>query len=89
MDGMGGFTVREPGFHTGGRPRAGDREITSQDTRSALNFTARMRSLCEHVVGTLDEFQHIDLSRVVVSFAQTRKPVLHGLQAFLVLRARR
>jgi hypothetical protein len=42
-----------------------------------------MRTLCEHIVGTLDEFQQIDMSRVAVSFAQARKAVSHGLQASL------
>lgn len=42
-----------------------------------------MRLLCEHVVETLEEFRHIDLGKVVISFAQTRKAVMHGLQASL------
>jgi len=42
-----------------------------------------MRELCEHVVVTMPQFGHIDLTRVVFSFAQARKPVMHGLQATL------
>lgn len=42
-----------------------------------------MRDLCEHAVGALGELQHIDLSRVAISFVQARKPVSHGLQASL------
>jgi len=52
-------------------------------TRSGLDFTARMRTLCEQMIGALVEFQHINLDRVAVSFAQARKPVLHGLHASL------
>jgi len=75
--------VRKPKTQPGMKPYAGHGPTASRDSNLGLDFTARMRTLCEHVVGALDEFQHIDLSRVAVSFAQARKPVRHGLQASL------
>jgi predicted metallopeptidase len=42
-----------------------------------------MRSLCQDVCARLDEFRHIDMARVAVTFAQTRRRVSYGLQAKL------
>ncbi len=51
--------------------------------QAGFDFTAQTRTLCGHVTSTQVEFSHIDLDRVALSFAQSRKPVLHGLQASL------
>lgn len=48
-----------------------------------FDFTGAMFRLCEDVTCRLDEFLHIDMSRVAVTFAQARRRVLHGLQAKL------
>jgi len=48
-----------------------------------FDFTAAMFRLCDDVTCRLDEFLHIDMSRVAVTFAQARRRVLHGLQAKL------
>jgi predicted metallopeptidase len=48
-----------------------------------LDFTAAMRRLCVDVTRTLPEFEHIDMTRVAVCFAQARSKHLHGLQAKL------
>jgi hypothetical protein len=42
-----------------------------------------MRSLCIDVCHRLDEFRHIDMARVAVTFAQARRRVSYGLQAKL------
>ncbi len=42
-----------------------------------------MRRLCADFVARLSELSHIDLSRVAISFSQTRKRVSHGLWASL------
>ncbi len=42
-----------------------------------------MRLLCLDVCARLDEFQHIDMTRVAVTFAQARRRVSYGLQAKL------
>jgi len=42
-----------------------------------------MRSLCADATERLRELHHIQLDLVAVSFAQSRKPVLYGLQASL------
>jgi predicted metallopeptidase len=48
-----------------------------------FDFTGHIRRLCDDLVGRLPELQHIDLSRVAISFSQTRKAVDHGLYASL------
>ena len=48
-----------------------------------FDFTAHMRPVCEDMVGRLGELEHIDVSRVAMSFCQIRKPVTHGIFASL------
>lgn len=50
---------------------------------SGFDFTHHMHRLCDDLVARLDELSHIDLSRVAISYRQTRKRVPHGLQASL------
>lgn len=56
---------------------------TGSPARTPFDFTGAMLRLCEDVTGRLDEFLHIDMSRVAVTFAQARRRALHGLQAKL------
>ena len=42
-----------------------------------------MRDLCADAAARLAELSHIDVHRVGFAFAQTRKPVMHGMQASL------
>lgn len=48
-----------------------------------FDFTRAVARLCDDVSSRLDEFLHIDMSRVAVTFAQARHRALHGLQAKL------
>jgi predicted metallopeptidase len=48
-----------------------------------LDFTARMRLVCDDMVARLPEMAHVDMTRVAVAFTQARRPVLHGLYASL------
>lgn len=48
-----------------------------------FDFTLHVRRLCEDIVTRTPELAHIDLSRVVMAYARSRKPVAHGLQAAL------
>jgi hypothetical protein len=41
--------------------------------QSGLDFTLHMRRLCDDMVARLDQLKHINMSRVAVSFAQTRR----------------
>jgi len=50
---------------------------------AGLDFTLQMRRLCEDMVGRVEQLRHIDMSRVAVSFSQTRKPTDHGMYASL------
>ena len=52
-------------------------------TKTPFDFTGAMRSLCIDVCTRLDEFCHIDMTRVAVTFAQARRRVNYGLQAKL------
>jgi hypothetical protein len=48
-----------------------------------FDFSQAMAQLCADIADRVDELLHVDMSRVAVSFAQTRRRVLHGLQAKL------
>lgn len=51
--------------------------------RGPFDFTSAMWMLCDDVTSRMEELLHVDMSRVAVSYAQTRSRVLHGLQAKL------
>ena len=51
--------------------------------RQPFDFSAAMRGLCDDISERVPEFQHVRMEQVAVSFAQTRRRVLHGLQAKL------
>ncbi len=48
-----------------------------------FNFTQAMYHLCDDVTRRLEVFNHIRMSQVAVTFAQTRSRVTHGMQAKL------
>lgn len=50
---------------------------------SAFDFSSAMARLCDDITSRVDDLLHVDMSRIAVSFAQTRRRVLHGLQAKL------
>jgi predicted metallopeptidase len=56
---------------------------SSLDVHAGFDFTLHVRRVCEDMVTRLGELRHIDLSRVAVSFCQTRKAVAHGMYASL------
>jgi predicted metallopeptidase len=48
-----------------------------------FDFTLHMQRVCEDLTDRLDELRHIDLSRVAISFSQTRSRTLYGMYASL------
>jgi len=62
-----------------GKPSSSQRGFA----KTPFDFTGAMRRLCSDVCARLEEFRHIDMSRVAVTFAQTRRRVSYGLQAKL------
>jgi predicted metallopeptidase len=48
-----------------------------------FDFTLHIRHVCDDMVARLDELQHIDMSRVAVSFSQTRRSGDYGMHASL------
>ena len=50
---------------------------------SGFDFTTQIGAVCRDMIARLPELAHIDLSRVAISFAQTRKAVDHGMHASL------
>jgi len=48
-----------------------------------FDFTQHVARLCAEMATGVDEFHHIDMSRVAVSFRQTRRRMSHGLYASL------
>jgi hypothetical protein len=51
--------------------------------RGPFDFSEAMRGLCEDVCLRLPAFRHVRMDQVAVTFAQTRRRVMHGLQAKL------
>jgi predicted metallopeptidase len=54
-----------------------------QPQPTGFDFTYHMRVLCDDLVRRLPELSHVDLTRVAISFCQTRKAVSHGIYASL------
>ena len=52
-------------------------------TERTFDFCGAMWRLCDDICRCHKEFRHIDMQRVVVTFAQTRSPVSWGMQARL------
>lgn len=57
--------------------------VHGRSPRGGLNFTAQIRRVCEDMVQRLEPLWHIDLPRVLITFAQARKRVAHGIHASL------
>ena len=51
--------------------------------QAGFDFTLHMRRLCDDMVARLDQLRHVDMSRVAVSFAQTRRTGSQGMFASL------
>jgi hypothetical protein len=52
-------------------------------TPPPFDFTLAMRRLCEDITCRVNEFQHVRMDQVAVTFAQARRRVTYGLQAKL------
>lgn len=50
---------------------------------TAFDFSAAMSALCADVAGRVESFAHLRMDEVLVTFAQARRNVQHGLQAKL------
>ena len=48
-----------------------------------FDFTTHMRRMCDDIVRRSTQMSHIVIDRVAIAFAQTRKPVQHGMWASL------
>jgi predicted metallopeptidase len=51
--------------------------------QTGFDFTLHIRRLCDDMVQRLEQLRHIDMSRVAVSFSQTRRTGSHGMFASL------
>jgi hypothetical protein len=54
-----------------------------RDPPPGFDFTLYMRRLCDDMVARLDQLRHVDMSRVAVSFSQTRRTGAQGMFASL------
>jgi len=50
---------------------------------AGFDFTGHVRRLCEDMTARVAALRHIDMSRVAVSFSQTRNSAQHGMYAAL------
>jgi hypothetical protein len=51
--------------------------------QNGFDFTLHIRQLCDDMATRLDQLRHIDMSRVAVSFSQTRRSGSQGMFASL------
>jgi len=51
--------------------------------RTGFDFTSHLRRLCDDMVVRLEQLRHIDMSRVAMSFSQTRRSGSQGMFASL------
>ena len=49
----------------------------------SFDFSSYMHQVCDKAISQNEELAHIDLSKIVIAFAQARKRVPHGLFASL------
>ncbi|MEN6458849.1 MAG: hypothetical protein ABFC63_07955 [Thermoguttaceae bacterium] len=63
--------------------RRPNRACRREPPQTGFDFTLHMRALCVDVVARLDQLGHIDMSRVAISFAQTRRADNQGMYASL------
>ena len=59
------------------------RERPLSQAPAHFDFTAAMTALCVDIAERVEDFAHIRMDQVAVTFAQTRRNVSHGLQAKL------
>jgi predicted metallopeptidase len=71
--------VREVQGHP--RPLEAPPWVDSGDPNQPFHFSERMRLLCADIAATYRPLQHIDVSRMLFSFTQSRNHRIHGLQA--------
>jgi hypothetical protein len=59
------------------------RRFDTAPPKTGFDFTLHIRRVCEDMIARLDELRHVDMSRVAVSFAQTRQAGCQGMYASL------
>jgi hypothetical protein len=57
--------------------------VARQARGNGFDFTGHMRALCDDIVNRSPALGHVDLSRVAISFARSRKPGRYGIWAAL------
>jgi hypothetical protein len=65
------------------RPPGSAQPPDGEPERAGFDFTLHMRRLCEEMVARVDALRHVDMSRVAISFSQTRKATRDGMYASL------
>jgi len=62
----------------------GDRTRPDNRTQHAgFDFNFHMRRLCDDIVARVEQLRHVDMTRVAISFSQTRKATPYGMYASL------
>ncbi len=62
-------------------PDGSRQRVPNQSGGTALDFTERMRTLCEDVAERCKELRHVYMPRVLVAFTPSRNRSRYGLQA--------
>lgn len=64
-------------------PLGNGSHVRKDGAHGGFDFTTQMRLLCSDMTARVSDLRHIDMSRVALSFSQTRKATRHGLFASL------
>ena len=48
-----------------------------------FDITSHLRDICADISRRISELSHVDITQIAFAFAQTRKAVMHGMQASL------
>ncbi len=65
------------------RPRPVEKGFSTNMANRGFDFSWAMEQLCRDIVGRHNEFSHVRMDQVAVTFAQARRRVPYGLQAKL------
>jgi len=60
-----------------------ERRFQNKSPADGFDFTTHVRRLCDDMVARLDQLRHVDMSRVALSYSQTRRAGKQGMFAAL------
>jgi len=75
--------ARTPGLNESQMNRSSPQSHRREPPPNGFDFTGNIRRVCDDMIGRLDQLRHVDMSRVAVSYSQTRRSGKQGMFAAL------